>query len=54
MLRWLRRLEQLAAGGREQQVIEHIQRMVPEYRPGARWQVQELPVTHVALGSAVS
>jgi FlaA1/EpsC-like NDP-sugar epimerase len=54
MLRWLRRLEQLAAGGREQQVIEHIQRMVPEYQPGARWQVRELPVTHVALGNAVS
>jgi FlaA1/EpsC-like NDP-sugar epimerase len=53
MLRWLRQLEQLAADGREQKVIEHIRRMVPEYRPSARWQVREFPVTR-ALGSAVS
>jgi FlaA1/EpsC-like NDP-sugar epimerase len=52
LLRWLRRLEQLAADGREQQVIEHIHRMVPEYQPSARWQGREVPMTEVALVNA--
>jgi len=54
MLRWLRRLEQLVADGREQPVIEHIQRMVPEYLPSARWQVREFPAARLALGNAAS
>jgi FlaA1/EpsC-like NDP-sugar epimerase len=53
MLRWLRQLEQLAADGREQKVIEHIRKMVPEYRPSARWEVREFPETR-AVGSAAS
>ena len=34
---WMNRLEELLAARQEQEIVDHIREIVPEYRPSKKW-----------------